>query len=91
MDLIAATATDPNNNARGFLILACLALTWAAGYALACWWWPFKGCLKCEGVGRFKSPSGRAWRKCPRCAGSGTRVRLGRRVLNAWRKATKAA
>lgn len=55
-------------------------LLWAAGYVIACAIWPFAACRKCDGRGRFMSPSGRAWRHCRRCKGSGSRVRFGRRV-----------
>jgi hypothetical protein len=62
-----------------------LAVTvWAFGYGIACFIWPYKDCGKCKGGGKFRSPSGKAWRRCRRCKGSGSRVRLGRR---AWTKA----
>jgi hypothetical protein len=48
-------------------------------YALHCWWWPFAACRKCKGGGRFRSGSGRSWRRCRKCGGTGERVRLGRR------------
>lgn len=49
-------------------------------YGVECWWWPFAACGKCGGAGRFRSPSGRAWRRCRRCKGSGERVRVGRKL-----------
>lgn len=57
-------------------------------YAVQCWWWPYAACLKCDGAGRFRSPTGRAWRNCRRCGGSGTRVRVGRRLLT-WASGVK--
>lgn len=63
----------------GWVVLA--AVVAGLVYAVACWWWPYAACRKCEGAGRFRSPSGRAWRTCRRCKGSGTRVRVGRRLL----------
>lgn len=60
----------------------------AAGvYLLACWIWPFAACHRCEGLGRFRSPSGKAWRRCRRCKGTGERLRVGHRVVNALRRA----
>jgi DnaJ-class molecular chaperone len=53
---------------------------WVAGYVIACRIWPYANCRKCEGAGKFRSPSGKAWRNCRRCKGSGSRVRYGRRV-----------
>jgi hypothetical protein len=85
--LAAATATT-HGDVKGRLILLGLVLLVAAGYALACWWWPFTSCPRCKGTGRSKSPTGKNWRKCRRCKGTATRVRLGRRVFN-WLQVTK--
>ena len=52
------------------------------GYAAACAWWPFRACRTCDGTGRRRSPSGRAWRYCRRCKGTGARLRLGRLIFN---------
>lgn len=78
---------------RGWLIFWAVAasLGWAAGYVIACGVWPFTDCRKCEGRGRFRSPSGRAWRRCRRCKGSGERVRFGRRIWTWLTKVKKAA
>lgn len=57
-----------------------LALLGAAAYAIACGIWPFKACRRCDGASKLRSPSGHAWRPCPRCKGSGRRLRTGRRV-----------
>ncbi len=55
-------------------------ILWALGYAVACYRFPFTGCRWCrESPGRKLSPSGRTWRLCRRCKGSGSRVRAGRR------------
>lgn len=68
----------------GFGALALLALALAAGYLAACAVWPFTRCRnpRCEG-GKVRSPSGRSWRRCTWCKGSGMRLRAGRRVFNA--------
>lgn len=62
-----------------FLMVAG-GVIWALGYVVACRIWPYANCRKCSGDGKFRSPSGRAWRLCRRCKGSGSRVRFGRRV-----------
>jgi hypothetical protein len=51
-------------------------------YAFACWVWPFKACRKCDGTGKKRSPSGRAFRLCRRCDGTGRRLRGGRWIYN---------
>lgn len=58
------------------------------GYAVACLIWPYTACRRCEGAGKFRTSSGKAWRKCPRCKGSGERLRLGRKILNRYRRRT---
>jgi hypothetical protein len=82
MTLLAATATAADR-ALTWGLLAAAAALWLAGYLLACLFWPFTACRRCEGAGRHRSPSGRAWRRCRRCRGTGERLRLGRRVWNA--------
>lgn len=37
--------------------------------------WPYARCRRCSG-GKLRTPSGKTWRKCPRCGGSGERERL---------------
>ncbi|MFI5935769.1 hypothetical protein [Actinoplanes sp. NPDC051494] len=71
---------DPHVITASALILALLALT--LGYAVACWIWPFKNCRKCDGLGKKRSPSGRAFRLCRRCSGTGRRMRAGRWIYN---------
>lgn len=53
-----------------------------AGYLIACWLFPFAACFRCEGSGKKRSSSGRAWRRCRRCKGTGSRLRFGRKVGN---------
>jgi hypothetical protein len=73
-----------------WLVLAVVLLLWLAGYLLACTLWPFAACQRCDG-GKRRSPSGRAWRKCRRCKGSGARLRIGRRAINWVRRTGKEA
>jgi hypothetical protein len=62
------------------VVAAVIGCGW---YVIACAWFPFADCAKCEGRGKFRSKSGRTFRRCRRCKGTGERVRLGRRV---WKK-----
>ncbi len=66
-------------------VIAGVAIT--IGYAIACRFWPYANCRRCEGSGQKRSPSGRNWRACRKCKGSGTRVRTGRRRLD-WASGT---
>jgi hypothetical protein len=61
--------------------LTLAALLGAGVYAGACLFWPWTACEKCEGAGKFRSPSGKNWRPCPRCGGSGRKERFGAVVL----------
>ncbi|GGQ44037.1 hypothetical protein [Couchioplanes azureus] len=64
------------------ITLTIAALTVTVCYALGCWIWPFKACRKCHGLGKKRSPSGRAFRLCRRCDGTGRRLRAGRWIYN---------
>ncbi|PPK65834.1 hypothetical protein CLV40_11296 [Actinokineospora auranticolor] len=61
-----------------------LASLFTLGYAATCAIWPFKRCRRCKGAGRHRAPLIRAFRPCRLCSGSGYRLRVGRRVHNAW-------
>lgn len=65
-----------------WLLLTALAALAALGYALACWWRPFRRCPRCHGTGLHLRDHGLLTRPCRRCAGTGRRLRLGRRVHN---------
>ena len=62
---------------NAFLLIALFVV----GYVIVCALWPYTSCGKCEGGGRFASPSGKHFRLCGRCGGSGRKVRAGRRVM----------
>lgn len=62
----------------GTLVLLGLAVL--VGYVLACAIWPYASCWGCSGDGKRRSPSGKAWRTCRRCGGTGRRIRLGRKL-----------
>jgi len=64
--------------------LTAIVLSAAAIYLLACWAWPFAACRACHGDKRRRSPTGRSWRTCKRCKGTGQRLRVGRRIWNHW-------
>lgn len=71
--------------------MAVGALAWLALYLVACRIWPYTNCGKCKGGGRFRSPSGKAWRSCRRCKGSGTKIRTGRKVWDKLLRVKKSA
>lgn len=73
------------------ILLVLAAVVWLAGYAAAVRWWPYVACRKCSGASKLRSPSGKAWRICTRCRGTGRRLRLGRRVLNAFSTSARQA
>ncbi|GGU95757.1 hypothetical protein GCM10010182_10300 [Actinomadura cremea] len=74
MTPIIVAASDSGADAGSFVLLALVA------YVVHCLVWPFRACRKCGGAGRFRSPSGRAWRCCDKCGGRAAQVRLGRRL-----------
>jgi hypothetical protein len=69
---------------RDVLVVGALvgAVLWAAGYAVACWVWPFAYCRRCGGTGKRHSPTGKRFRRCGKCGGTGWRLRRGRRLWN---------
>ncbi|MFG2037325.1 hypothetical protein [Dactylosporangium sp. NPDC048998] len=71
---------NPQTKVTITLVLLAIAVT--LGYAFACWIWPFKACPRCDGTGKRRSPSGRAFRLCRRCGGTGRRLRAGRWIYN---------
>jgi DnaJ-class molecular chaperone len=63
-------------------------LLWLGGYSVLCAVRPFGLCRRCQGAGEilwFGKP-----RTCPRCRGRKLRLRLGRRMHNAWRRTHEA-
>lgn len=74
---LAASSVPPGS---GYVVLVGLAVV--ASYAIACLLWPVTACRRCDGAGKFRSPSGRNWRLCRKCKGSGGRIRTGRRIFN---------
>ena len=69
------------------VVLAGLAVLAVAGYAAACWLWPFRACLRCGGTGKRRSPGGKAFGLCRRCKGTARRLRFGRRAWEYSRRA----
>lgn len=64
------------------LKLLLLVVAVFAVYLGHCRLWPFAACWKCKGEAKFRSPTGWAFRLCPRCDGLGMRKRVGWYVLN---------
>jgi hypothetical protein len=53
---------------NGWVILAAVALL--AAYVLTCAVYPLTAHGRCKGTGKLRSPTGKAWRRCPGCRGS---------------------
>jgi hypothetical protein len=67
--------------AGGPLWLILYTLAGVTLYSAVCWFWPYTACSWCEGKGKHRSPSGKNWRPCWRCKGSGRKLRRGRRMM----------
>ncbi|KOG33711.1 hypothetical protein AQJ84_28845 [Streptomyces resistomycificus] len=70
-----------------WLAMAALVL-WLDGYSVLCAVKPFAPCRRCAGAGQIEWF--RKVRTCPRCRGKKLRLRVGRRVHNAWRRTHEA-
>ncbi|GGQ77643.1 hypothetical protein GCM10010166_54500 [Couchioplanes caeruleus subsp. azureus] len=94
---LAVAATSTNTSPNGYAGVAMILLIAVSGYGMWCWIKPFADCDRCDGRGtsprrlsdwwRYHSrpPAPRAARgarQCPRCRGTGLRLRLGRRAAN---------
>jgi hypothetical protein len=89
---MAATATSlgittVQDAAMFILFLAGVTL----GYLGWCYVSPFARCRRCDGNGKERTRTGRAWKPCRRCHGDGARMRLGRHVVNYLRAAHRDA
>ncbi|MFC5910228.1 hypothetical protein [Streptacidiphilus monticola] len=62
------------------LLASGAALIAGARYAWLCWAHPFAPCRRCAGLGRTLTRVLRRSVNCPRCHGTGQRVRIGRRI-----------
>jgi len=80
MDTLTAASDLP----VGTVALVAAALI--AVYAAACVIYPLTAHGRCNGTGKLRSPGGKAWRRCPGCKGTGTKPRLGARLLNTTRR-----
>jgi DnaJ-class molecular chaperone len=70
-----------------WLAMAALLL-WLGSYAVLCAVQPFARCRRCQGAGEI-TRFGKQ-RTCPRCLGDKLRLRVGRRLHNAWRRTHEA-
>ncbi|MEU4420630.1 hypothetical protein AB0F81_08390 [Actinoplanes sp. NPDC024001] len=69
-----------------------IALGYTALYALGCMIFPFGRCRRhrCEKGRIYSRLSRKVFRDCPRCEGTGKRVRIGRRIYEYLRSEQKA-
>ncbi len=63
--------------------VALVAVVLLVIYGVAVVVYPFTAHGRCNGTGKLRSPSGTKWRRCPGCKGTGTKLRIGRRLFNA--------
>lgn len=71
-----------NGTATVVAVAVLTGLAALGAYWVACLLWPFANCRRCGGDGKTRSPSGKAWRVCKRCDGTGRRLRAGRHIIN---------
>ena len=89
--LLILTVLTVSDIAPGLRAPAALVLAAVVGlYLLACAAFPFRKCPACKGMGRFTSGTFGGIRMCPRCDGSGLKLRAGRRALNTLRRNRRA-
>jgi hypothetical protein len=82
------------DSVRVIASILCPALTVVTlCYVAMCAAWPFGACRRCDGGGKLRNPLARRMsRLCPRCDGTGRRVRIGRRIYEyARREHTRGA
>jgi hypothetical protein len=93
---LTLTATSTNTHLPPLARFALIALIITIGYGLACWLKPFTHCHRCHGhgtsprtlsdrirYGRASKPRAALGHPdCPRCRGTGLRLRIGRRTAN---------
>jgi hypothetical protein len=81
--LLTAAATVAALDPSQWVALGVLAVVgWRL---LAILLFPYAPCWHCRGSGKHRS--GRYWRPCRKCKGTGRRTRLGRRIWN-WTRTT---
>lgn len=73
-------------------LASLIALGYAAFYLLMCAAFPFGHCRRprCQGGRIYSRLFTKAFKLCPRCDGTGRRVRIGRRVYEYLRSEHKA-
>jgi hypothetical protein len=81
MPVLLAASSHHSSGTGSLMLLALLA---AVFYVIHNLIWPFRSCRNCQGLGRFRSPSGGSWRYCRTCGGRGAQVRTGRRIWTWW-------
>jgi hypothetical protein len=102
---LTLAATSTNVPGMSAILLVGFILFVTLGYTVRCWVRPFTDCHRCHGTGDTRRrltdrlryghrPRPRAARgrpACPRCRGTGLRLRLGRRAYNHLTRVRRAA
>jgi len=76
---MAATATGRHVNAA---VVAVALVMLAAAWVIRLWLWPFAPCRRCRGDKTNPGSNKRRFGKCPRCNGTGHRIRFGARTVH---------
>lgn len=78
---------------RGTLTAISFIALVVLGYTASCACWPMARCAwpGCDGGRLYRGNQRRIFRDCRWCRGTGRRLRIGRRVWNAYRRRRAAA
>lgn len=83
---LVVTGNQHDGSVAPWILAVLLAVAGLATLYL----WPYARCRGCDGGGKLFSPLGDDhWRTCPRCTGSGRRMRTGRQVIGLFSKADR--
>lgn len=74
--LIAASSYNSSSPTLLFFLIPVVAVC----YLIHCAIYPYRACRYCD-LGTHRSASGKTWRYCRHCKGTGAQLRFGRRVL----------
>jgi hypothetical protein len=84
--LVAGSGSSGDGGIMAWVVIVALAV----GGLSTLYLWPYARCRKCDGGKIFSALGDGHWRTCPRCSGSGKRMRTGRQVIGLVSKADKS-
>lgn len=77
---LSVAATAHGSNLTTWAVLA--VMLWLGWYLVTCALFPWRACSWCDS-GKRRNSSGKSWRECGHCGGTGRRARIGQLVLRA--------